>query len=117
MAGSTRKREQGGPTVDGNGNALRESEAILAEESGDLAELVGLEVLDSRVGEVSGNDVQVEAVGLRNRLDGGGAGVVLRGKRSVPVLAVVVDVEMVFSYIALGEESSENHLDCVPDGL
>lgn len=86
-AGPTaKKKELGGPTVDSDGNALGESEAILTEESRDLAELVGLEVLDGRVLEVGGDNVELKVVGLRNRLDGGGAGVVLQEKRSIPVL-------------------------------
>jgi len=38
---------------------------------------VGLEVLDAGLGGIGLNDLEVEAVGLRDRLDGGGAGVVL----------------------------------------
>lgn len=64
-------------TVDGNGDGLRQGVTVLAEEGRDLAERVGLEVLDGRLLGVGVDDVQLEVVGLRNRLDGGGAGVVL----------------------------------------
>jgi hypothetical protein len=70
-------------TVDGNGNALGQSEAILAEEGGDLAQRVSLEVLNSRVGGVSLDNGEVDVVGLRNHLDGGRAGVVLREGETV----------------------------------
>jgi hypothetical protein len=68
-------------TVDGNGNALGQSEAILAEEGRDLAQRMSLEVLNGRVGSVSLDDGEVDVVGLRNHLDGGRAGVVLGGGR------------------------------------
>ena len=69
-----RKREQG-LTVDGDSKALGESEAILAEESGNLSERAGLGVLDARRRGVGLNNVELEVVGLRNCLDGSGAGV------------------------------------------
>jgi hypothetical protein len=65
-------------TVDSNGNGLREGKAILAEEGRDLAKRVGLQVLSGGLLEVDINNVELEVVGLRNSLDGGGAGVVLR---------------------------------------
>jgi hypothetical protein len=65
-------------TVDGNGDSLAESEAILANEGRDLAEGVGLEVLNgSGLGKVDFGDVEVEAVCLSDGLDGDAAGVVL----------------------------------------
>lgn len=64
-------------TVDGNGNALGESKAILAHEGGDLAEAVGLEVLDAGLAGLGLDDVKLEVVRLGDGLDGSGAGVVL----------------------------------------
>lgn len=65
-------------TVYGDGNGLRQGEAVLAEEGGDLAEGVGLEVLNGGLLRVGSDDLEVEVVGLRNRHDGSGAGVVLK---------------------------------------
>lgn len=70
-------------TIDSDGNALRESEAILANESGDLAEAAGSLVLSSRVAELNLRGLKLEVVGLRDRLDGDGAGVVLRKRCEV----------------------------------
>lgn len=67
-------------TVDGDSDTLGESEAILAEEGGVLAQTVGLEVLDGRVGRVNLSVGEVDVVGLSNCLDGSGAGVVLCAK-------------------------------------
>lgn len=64
-------------TVDGDSNALGKSKAVLADEGRDLAELVGREVLAAGVGGVGLNKVELEVVGLCNRLDGSGAGVIL----------------------------------------
>jgi hypothetical protein len=66
-------------TVDGDGNRLGENEAVLALEGGDLAQRVSLEVLDARLGRIGIDEVQLNVVGLSNRLDGSAAGVVLRG--------------------------------------
>lgn len=66
-------------TVDGNGDALRERVAILAKEGGDLAELIGLEVLNGGLGRVSLDELEVDVVGLRDGTDGRGAGVSLEG--------------------------------------
>lgn len=62
-----------GRTVDGNGNALEEFEAILAEKGRNLAEFADLKVLNC-----PGlfNNLEVEVIRLRNRLDGNGAGLV-----------------------------------------
>lgn len=67
-------------TVDGEGNALGEDEAVGANEGGDLGLLVGLPVLLGDVVEVNVDDVEVKTVGLRNREHGGGARVVLKGR-------------------------------------
>lgn len=65
-------------TVDGNSDSLAEGESILANEGRDLAERVGLEVLNgSRLSKVDIGDGEVEAVGLSDSLDGSAAGVVL----------------------------------------
>lgn len=64
-------------TVNGNGDSLGQGVAIFAEEGRDLAKRVGLEVLNGGLLRVGRDDVQLEVVGLRNRLDGSGAGVVL----------------------------------------
>lgn len=69
-------------TIDGNGNGLREGEAIGTLEGGDLASGVELEVLSagvelsSRVG-LSLNQLQIEVVVLSSDQDGEGATVVL----------------------------------------
>lgn len=69
-------------TIDGNGNDLRQSEAIGTLEGGDLASGVELEVLSAGV-ELSArvslglNQLQVEVVVLSSDQDGEGATVVL----------------------------------------
>ena len=69
-------------TIDGNGDGLRESEAIGTLEGGDLASGVDLEVLSAGV-ELSGrvslgvNQLQLEVVVLSSDQDGDGATVVL----------------------------------------
>lgn len=68
-------------TVDGNGDALGERVAILAEEGRDLAERAGLEVLRRGLGGIGGDALEVDAVGLRDHRNGGAAGVVLCGER------------------------------------
>lgn len=83
LAGESKrdKEEQRvGPTIDSDGNALRQSEAILADESGDLAKTAGREVLSGRLAELDLGDLEVEVVGLSNRLDGDAARVVLKGE-------------------------------------
>ena len=40
-----------------------------------------LQELLRAVGKIDVNDIELEAVGLRNREDGGGAGVELRGRK------------------------------------
>lgn len=75
-------------TVNSNGNGLRESKAILTEEGGDLAKLVGLEVLDRGSAGISLNDVELNVVGLCHSQNGGGAGVALEESQSVRVLQV-----------------------------
>ncbi len=62
-----------GRTVDRNGNALEQLEAILAEKGRNLAEFADLKVFDS-----PGlfNNLEVEVTRLRNRLDGDGTGMV-----------------------------------------
>lgn len=73
-------------TIDGNGNSLRQSEAIGTLESGDLASGVDLEVLSAgvefsvRVG-LGVNQLQVEVVVLSSDQDGDGATVVLENIR------------------------------------
>lgn len=73
-------------TIDGNGNNLREGEAIGTLEGGDLASGVDLEVLSagvelsSRVG-LSLNQLQIEVVVLSSDQDGDGATVVLKNIR------------------------------------
>lgn len=64
-------------TVDGDGNALGESEAVLANKGGDLAKGVGLEVLGGSVANLSLNNVEVNVVGLSHSADGRGSSVVL----------------------------------------
>lgn len=69
-------------TVNGNGDALRESEAILANKGGDLAETVGLEVLSGSVALLSLDDVELDVVRLGYSLDGSRAAVVLKERTS-----------------------------------
>lgn len=66
-------------TVDGNGHALVEDEAIGALEGRDLAQLVELQVVGGGVGNVDLDDFELEIVGLRDRTDGGRARVLLVG--------------------------------------
>lgn len=73
-------------TVNSNGNGLGERKAILAEEGGNLAELVGLEVLDRGSAGISLNDVELNVVGLCHSQNGGGAGVALEESQSARVL-------------------------------
>lgn len=94
-------------TVDGNGDALGQSETILANKGGDLAKAVGSEVLGGSVANLGLNDVELEVVGLRDGLDGGGAGVALNTRnRSVTARQASGD-ELI--YLA-GVERSERHL-------
>jgi hypothetical protein len=65
-------------TVDGNGHGLSQDVSILALESGDLSKGVDLEVVGAdTVGRSSGNKLNVEAVGLSDSEDSGGARVAL----------------------------------------
>lgn len=65
-------------TVDGNGDALAQDVAILALESWDLAELVDLPVVVADFARLGVHQLEVEAVGLGNSENGGGAWVALR---------------------------------------
>lgn len=79
-AGQESSAEQGrkaSPTVDGDGDALGEDEAISADEGRDLVKGVGLEELFSGLGGVGLDLLEVDAVGLRDGADGRGAGVAL----------------------------------------
>ena len=64
-------------TVDGDGNALGESIAVRPNERGDLAELVRILMLLGNVVHINVDNVKVNVVGLRDREDRGGAGVLL----------------------------------------
>ncbi len=66
-----------GLTVDVDGNSLGEDIAIAADEGGDLAELVGLQELLGGLRGIDLDNLELEAISLRNREDGGGAGVEL----------------------------------------
>lgn len=66
-------------TVDGDGNALGKSIAVLTEEGRNLSELAGLLVLSSRVASLGLDDLEIETVRLRHGKNAGGAGVLLRG--------------------------------------
>lgn len=65
-------------TVDGNGDALVKNESISTLESGDLSEGVQLEVLSADSVELRVDDLDLKIVGLRNRKQSEGAGVVLQ---------------------------------------
>ena len=66
------------PTVDSDGDGFGEDEAISALEGGNLSELVELQVLGGdALGWLSVNELDVEAVRLRDSEEGGGAGVAL----------------------------------------
>src|SRR5690606_31295148 len=67
-------------TIDSDGNALGEDEAISTLESGDLAEGVELEVLlrDTLAGLALVDDLDIETVGLRNGEEDRSAGVALQ---------------------------------------
>lgn len=62
-------------TIDGDGDALKESVAVGTDEGGDLAERVDLLVLLDGSLEVDLDNLEVEVVGLRDSQDGRGAGV------------------------------------------
>lgn len=64
-------------TVHSDGNALSEDEAILADEGGNLAERVELQVLGGGAARRDIDDLELEVVGLGHSLDGSGAGVTL----------------------------------------
>jgi len=66
-----------GRTVNGDGDGLGEVVAISTDEGGNLADRVGSKELGSRVEGVDDLDFEVDAVGLRDREDRGGAGVAL----------------------------------------
>lgn len=77
---------RGRPTVDSNGDALVKDVAIRALESWDLAQLVELQVLGGGLGDIDVDNVEVETVGLRDRLDGSAARVSLcRSAESVHI--------------------------------
>lgn len=101
-------------TVDGNGDSLGELEAILASEGGDLAKRAGLEVLSSAsLLKLNLDDLEVEAVGLSDRLDGGRAGVVLQREEEKKELAgrqINKRKKRIQAY-RLGEKSAESHCD------
>lgn len=69
-------------TVDGDGNALAQGEAILANKGRVLAQRVSLLVLSRDLASLNEGDVEVEVVGLGDSLDGGGTGLVLRHDKS-----------------------------------
>lgn len=69
-------------TVDGNSNALAQGEAILANEGRELAQRVSLLVLGRDLASLNEGDVEVEAVGLGDSLDGGGTRLVLQDDKS-----------------------------------
>lgn len=69
-------------TIDGDSNALAQGKAILAEESRVLAQRVSLEVLSRGLASLNGGDVELEAVGLGDSLDGGGTRLVLQQEKS-----------------------------------
>lgn len=115
-------------TVDGNSNALAQSEAILAEESRVFAQRVSLEVLSGRLAGLDERDVQVEAVGLGDSLDGRGTRLVLQDEKSqqsdtnkgyvyerltavvkrVPK-AILTDVEMLDRRVELGRREEKRN--------
>ena len=65
-------------TVDGDGNALGEDIAVGADEGRDLAELVVLQVLGSRLLGVGVDNLETDIVGLGNSQDTRRAGVGLK---------------------------------------
>jgi len=65
-------------TIDGNGNALSQGVAISANEGGNLAQLVDLQVVGRGIfASLNFLNLEVEPVGLGDQFDGLGAGVVL----------------------------------------
>lgn len=69
---------RGERTVDSDGDALREDEAVSALEGGDLAELVELQVLGrDTLGRLSVDKLDVEAILLCDGEEGGGTRVTL----------------------------------------
>ena len=74
-------------TVDSDGNALREGIAVRANECRDLAKLVRALVFLGDVVHINIDNIEVNVVGLRDREDRGGAGILLRNKRPVSLVA------------------------------
>lgn len=73
-------KECGVLTVDSDGDGLRENEAVSALEGRDLAELVELQVLlRDTLGGLGSDELDIEAVLLRDSEEGGGARVTLVG--------------------------------------
>ena len=79
-------REEETRTVDGDGHALGEDVAIRTNKGRDLGERVCLQELGSRLSGVNLDNIEVKAIGLRNREDGGGAGVELCDKDHLLVI-------------------------------
>lgn len=69
-------------TVDGDGDALAQVEAILASKGRVLAQRVSLLVLGRDIASLNEGDVEFEVVGLSDSLDGGGTGLVLQDNKS-----------------------------------
>lgn len=66
----SRREKKRKRTVDGNGHALGEDEAIRANKGGHLAETVQLLVLRARAGRDSRHNLQLQVVGLGHSQDG-----------------------------------------------
>lgn len=107
------RRKKASHTIDGNGNSLREVEAIGTLEGGDLARGVDLVVLSagvelsSRVS-LGGNQLQLQVVVLSSDQDGEGATVVLEKVRK---RRQSKHVEMKKTY-RLTVKLSEGHFEC-----
>lgn len=72
------RRVCGALTVDGDGNGLRENEAVGTLEGRDLAELVDLQVVGrDALGRLGVDELDVEAILLCDSEEGGGARVTL----------------------------------------
>ena len=113
--GKTGNQRQRGLTIDGDSDALGQSEAVLANEGGNLAKAVSLQMLSSRLAKLDLGYLEVEIIGLGNRLDGDGAGVVLPGSTWLAAIfpgtggdyTTCLKVGLTYGG---GEESAESHL-------
>lgn len=92
-----------------------EGEAVLADEGRNAADRAASQVLRSASNrQVDGRDLDIEAIGLGDGLDGDGAGVALEGAElsATRILEGKRVQSGSWPYLA-GEKGSESHFDCI----